>query len=518
MGISGKLTWAAAIVIAGVLGATPSWAGKKDDTLNVIVARDVLTLDNMYATRRENHILTRNYDDMLFYLHPQTGEVIPLLVESYKVEGSTADLVLKKGIKFHDGSELTAEDVAYSINFQSSKKSKAYRQKYLGRWIKKAVVTGPYSVRINMKHAYPLVAYDLAAYSRIRKKGTYDDPSKEDGINRDAARSKLIGLGPYKIKEYVPMKRIVLERFEDYRKDSPKGFPSIKRITLRTVPDYGVQAAEIMAGNADMAFYIPHDIAADVQKSGRAKHVLGYSMRIGFIVLDAAGATGKDAPTTKLKVRQALNHAFDRESLVKTLIKGTGEVIHSACNPVQFGCAVNVKKYEYDPEKAKKLLAEAGYPNGFSTTLWAYREKYVAEALVGMLKKVGIKAKLRYLKGSQLRKAEKNNEVMMTFRTHGSTSVPHVGKLVPLFFGGGDSRNDRYISHDKEVVNLVRKATSTHDENAQKEFFEKALQRVAEQAYWVPLYKFSLNYLLSNDLEFDPPKDGMPRLFLAKWK
>ncbi len=241
-------------------------------------------------------------------------------------------------------------------------------------------------------------------------------------------------------------------------------------------------------------------------------------MRIGFIILDAAGTTSKDAPTTKLKVRQALNHAFDRETLVKTLIKGTGAVIHSACNPVQFGCETDVKKYEYDVAKAKKLLAEAGYPNGFSTTLWAYREKYVAEALVGMLKKVGVKVKLRYLKGSQLRKAEKKNNVMMTFRTYGSTSVPHVGKMVPLFFGGYNSRNKRYVKHDKKIVEIIREATSTHDKSVQKEFYSKGLKRIAEQAYWVPLYKFSLNYLVSNDLEFDPPEDGMPRIFLAKWK
>jgi peptide/nickel transport system substrate-binding protein len=362
------------------------------------------------------------------------------------------------------------------------------------------------------------VLYDLSVYSRIRKKGTYDDPSKKDGINREAAQSKLIGLGPYKVKEYLPPNKMVLERFEDYRKDSPKGFPAIKNITMRTVPDFGVQAAEIMAGNADWAYLVPHDIAADVQKSGRARHVSGESMRIGFLILDAAGTTGKDAPTTKLKVRQALNYALDREKLVKTLIKGTGRVLHSACTPGQFGCAQNVKKYEYDPVKAKKLLAEAGYPNGFSTTLWAYREKYVAEALVGMLKKVGVKVKLRYVKGSQLRKAEKKNKVMMAFRTYGSTSVPHIGKIFPLFFGGINSRNKRYVKHDKKIVELVRVATSTHDEKVQKEYYEKALQRVAEEAYWVPLYKFAMNYLVSNDLDFDPPADGMPRLFLTKWK
>jgi peptide/nickel transport system substrate-binding protein len=507
------------IAIGGMLATAPSHAGKKDDTLNAILPRDVRTLDNMFSGRRENHIVSKNYEDMLFYIDPDDGEPKPMLVESYKIDGKTVDLKLKKGIKYHDGSELKAEDVAYSINYQASKEGKARRQKYFAYWVKKVDVTGPYSVRINMKREYPLVLYDLAMYNRIRQKGTFDDASKKDGLNRKATRTKVNGLGPYRVVSFEPRKKLVLERFDGYRKDSPKYNPaSIKHITFRTVPDFGVQAAEVMAGGADWAYNVPPDVADDVQRSGRAQHITGPSMRVGFIILDAAGATGKDSPTTKLKVRQALNHAIDREDIVKNLVKGTGKVIHSACNPMQFGCAQDVKKYAYDPEKAKKLLAEAGYPDGFPVTLWSYRQKPVAEAIVGMMQKAGLKVQLRHVKGSQLRKAEKKNKVMMTFRTTGSGSISHAGRIVPPYFGGRSSRNKRYVKHDKELLKLVSKATSSHDLGVQKKYYKLALERVAEQAYWVPLYMFSLNYLASNDLEFKAPRDGMPRLFLAKWK
>lgn len=209
-----KLTLAGAVAVAGLAQGAPSWAGKKDDTLNVILPRDVRTLDNMYSTRRENHIVSKNYEDMLFYIDPKTGKPLPLLVESHKIDGKTVDLTLKKGIKFHDGQELKGEDVAYSINYQASKKSKASRQKYFAYWVKNVEVTGPYSVRIHMNREYPLALYDLAMYNRVRKKGTYDDAKKKSGVNPKAQSTTVNGLGPYKVVEFIPRKKLVMERFE----------------------------------------------------------------------------------------------------------------------------------------------------------------------------------------------------------------------------------------------------------------------------------------------------------------
>src|SRR5699024_8914065 len=109
------------------------------------------------------------------------------------------------------------------------------------------------------------------------------------------------------------------------------------------------------------------------------------AMRIGFIQLDAAGITGKDNPLTKLDVRRGLNHAINREAIVEQLVRGKSKIINSACNPIQFGCEQNVMAYDYDPQRARELFAQAGYPNGFALDLWAYRERLVAEAIAGDL-------------------------------------------------------------------------------------------------------------------------------------
>src|SRR3546814_11090605 len=118
--------------------------------------------------------------------------------------------------------------------------------------------------------------------------------------------------------------------------------------------------------------------------------------------MDAAGRGG-DHPFTKLKVRRAVAHAIDREAIAKNLVGGVSKVVHAPCYPSQVGCTQDVPKYEYDPEKAKALLAEAGYPDGFETDLYAYRDRQYTEAAMGYLQAVGIRTNLKYLQYQELR-------------------------------------------------------------------------------------------------------------------
>ena len=140
----------------------------------------------------------------------------------------------------------------------------------------------------------------------------------------------------------------------------------------------------------------------------------------------------------------------------------------------------------------------------------------MGEAIINQLKQIGIDVSLRYVKGSTLAKARKKDEVVAYHATTGSGSIAHTGAIVPSYFGPRTIH--KYAQHDKKLSDLVVKATSSYDEEVQKSNFRLALKRIADQAYWVPIYKYSLNYLASNELDFDPPSDGMPRLFLAKWK
>jgi peptide/nickel transport system substrate-binding protein len=512
--IKAALATTALLCAFDVISGTPlAYAGKSDNTLVVAFPREVTTLDGLYSRNRENDVLGLLTDDALFYVDPQTLQAVPLAAKSHKfINDTTLDVELRQGVKFHDGAEMTAEDVAYSYNWIVSPESKTLYSARIGHWLKNAEVRDKYVVRFNMKQPNALVLFDFTYYSKIRKKGTYH---KADGKPDPNASARTInGTGPYRVLEYTA-DRITLQRFKDYRGDSAKGQPPIERIIIRSIPDQSTQAAELMSGGVQWTFNIPTELAEDAARSGRARLVHGPSMRVEFLVLDAAGMVQTKGPLTQKAVRQALNHAIDREAIVKNLVKGTSKVLHTACNPVQFGCAQDVRKYEYNPALAKKMLAEAGYPNGFDIEVWSDRERAVNEAIVHQLNQVGVRAKLRFVKPSVLTKARNERQVPVYYGSIGSFSIPDAGAIVPDHFL---PESDRNFSQDREVAKQVDAANATYDPAKRQQFFRAALRRIAEEAYWVPILTFSANYLASNDVEFEPWKDGMERLFLIRWK
>ena len=122
------------------------------------------------------------------------------------------------------------------------------------------------------------------------------------------------------------------------------------------------------------------------------------TMRVGFLTINNNGTTPEAEPFKDERVRQAVNYAINRKGLAENLVRGGSQPVYAPCFRTQFGCDTSkVVKYPYDPAKAKALLAEAGYPNGFDTDLWAYRERDYAEAMIGDLRKVGIRARLHFV-------------------------------------------------------------------------------------------------------------------------
>ncbi|WP_022664052.1 ABC transporter substrate-binding protein [Desulfospira joergensenii] len=491
---------------------TPALAGKKDDTLNIAFSKELETLDRYYNTAREGIVVSRHVFDNLLYRDPVTYEYKGLLAKSFNWASNTQlDIELRQGVTFHNSQEMTAEDVAYTLNYAADPASKVKTQRY-SDWIDHVEKTGNYSVSIFLKKPFPAALEFLSNANPIYPKAYYSK------VGKDEFGVKPIGTGPYKITEVVPGKKIVFEKNADYFKDSPKGQPAIGKIVWRTLPEINTQMAELMTGALDWIYLVPQDQAEKLAMMPSLTVTPAETMRVGFLQFDAVNRSGKehgmDNPFAKLEVRQAINHAINREAIAKNLIGGQSRAIYSACFPSQFGCDQNIKTYEYDPAKAKALLAKAGYPDGFETELVGYRNRPYAEAMIGDLAAVGIKAKLVMMKYSAMREKARAGKLQMQFLTWGSYSINDISAITSHYF---EFEADD-LAMDPKVRDSLVEGDSSIDPEHRKAVYSKALKRIADQAYWCPMFTYVSNNCYAKDLNFTPYPDAVPRFFQASWK
>lgn len=485
-------------------------AGPQDDTLRAAMSGEILNLDYIHTTRREYIILAQMTDATLFTMNPETQEIEPGVALSYNfVDDATIEVQLRDDVRFHDGSMLTAEDVAYTYNWIIDEDSESHARALISRWLDHVEVLGPHSLRFHLSAINPLIIRDMAQRVPLRKDGAYHHNGE---VNHDAMAIELIGAGPYRVASFNPGVEVVLERFDDYYGDAPE----IGNVVVRNIPDMGTQQAEMMSGGINWMFNVPLDVARSLGARPDIDHLAGPDLRVSFIVLDAGGIAEPGGPLTDLRVRQAMNHAVNKPEIAEFLMGGgASEAIHTACHPVQFGCVQDVMRYEYDPARARELLADAGYADGFSLDLWAYRERPKAEAVMADLEAVGININLRYVQLETLNQARASQDIAAYIGTWGSSGVADTALIARVHFS---DTSDRHLSGDDEVVEWVLAAENTADQDARAEYYRNAITRIAEQAYWVPLVSYSANYLVTADLEFPLDNDGVPRLQNARWR
>ena len=321
-----KTRFLAGIALAAVAGAAPlapAYADKADDTLRVAFSEEIINLDYLYTTKREYIILSELIDEKLFSIDPDTNEYIPALATEYQyLDDTTIQVKLREGVNFHDGSEMTAADVAYTYNFIIDDASESHATGRIAPWLDSVEIVDEYTVNFHLKMAYPLAIRDMALRVPIRKNGSYH---KDGEIDRGAMALAPIGLGPYRVQNFEAGQDLVLTRFEDFYADSPKGDPAIGSIVVRTIPDIGTQQAELMSGGVDWMYYVPREVAEAMGAAPNVEHLSGPDSRIAFIVLDAGGYSDPDGPMTDLKVRQALNHAVNKAEIAQFLIGGAAQ-------------------------------------------------------------------------------------------------------------------------------------------------------------------------------------------------
>lgn len=497
---------AAALVIITFIPTAQ--AGKADDTLNFAFKEELKSMDNYFTTDRVTIVMGRLLYDSLLYRDPETFKYKPLLATAYKyVDDQTIEFELRRGVKYHNGEEFDADDVVYTFNFVSDPANKVKTQRNVN-WIERAEKLDKYKVRLITKTPFPAAIEYLAGPLPIYPNEYYAK------VGPEAFGANPIGTGPYRVAEVDLGRKVVLVKNENYFEGSPKGKPSIGKIVQHTIPDKNTQIAGLLSGRLDWLWKVEPDQADKLKNMPKVNVKNGETMRIGYLQFDAANRTGTNPPVANLKVRQAIAHAIDRQTIVTTLLRGASRVMHSACFPSQFGCSQEVARWEYNPEKAKELLAEAGYPNGCQVDFYAYRNRPFAEAIMGYLNAVGIKTKLNWMKYTACRDKVRAGKVEMNFMTWGSYSINDTSAITGNFFKGGQDDTSR----DADLTRLLDTADNSIDPEVRKEYYQKALQRIAEQVYWLPLWSYNYNYVYTKDLDFSPSADEIPRFVNSSWR
>ncbi|MCX7380933.1 MAG: ABC transporter substrate-binding protein [Alphaproteobacteria bacterium] len=498
----------AALATAFVALATPAMAQKSADTLRVTWRDGIPVVDPYYNSLRIGLIVAHQAWDGLVGRDPESFAVRPLLAESWQyTDPTTIEFKLRANATFHDGSPVTADDVVYTINSLPTDKKVSVPSNYA--WIAGAEKIDTHTVRVKLKRVFPAALEYLVMVTPIWPK------AYRERVGEEAYAKAPVGAGPYRITKVDGVHQIVMERYEGYHAGGIKPKAAIRNLVINSVTDSSAEITALLGNKADFIWNFPSDNFDNINRIPTLIAMRAESMRVGYLSIDAAGRTAAGNPLTNLKVRQAIHHAIDRLTIADKLVQGGSRVPEAPCYPSQFGCDGKAAvAYAYDPAKAKALLAEAGYPNGFDIELVTYILPQWSAAVQNYLKAVGINARISQLQASAALQRSIEGKNPLYLGSWGSYSINDVSALMPFFFtGGGDD-----YARDAETKTLVDAGGATTDLDERRKNYSAAITRITEQAYWLPLHTYVNTYALTRQLDFKPYPDELPRFYLAKWK
>jgi len=481
-------------------------AQTKDDTVVYAMQSDVQNWDPPNSVLRENIILGYQVFDHLAARDVKTGKVGPSLAVSWKnLDDTTWEVKLRKGVKFHDGTPFTARDVKATFDRVLNPENKLTARGNHAK-IKSVEVVDAETVRFKTDGPYPLFVERLTAQVMQSEKVI-----KEKG--HEWMQDNPVGTGPYKLQKWSKKQEHLLVRNDDYW--GPK--PAFKYARLRIIPEQATQIAELISGGVDIIKAVPPDQMDVISKSGQARTAISPILRTAMVQLDQAGRAGPN-PFQDKRVRQAANMAVDIDSIIKHVINGLGDRTATTINPMAFGYDASIKPYTQDLAQAKKLLADAGFPNGLEVGFLrgpANVEPGViqtSDAIVADLVKVGIRTKQRTIgeTGPFTNMVRDNKADPMFEWSWGYYSVFDADAILYDVM----TCNQAYSYYcNKALDDLVIQGRSTLDSKKRQEIYTKAQGLLKDDAAY--LYKWGLRGVwgISNRIDYEAPRDEIDRMF-----
>jgi peptide/nickel transport system substrate-binding protein len=411
--------------------------------------------------------------DALFKPMPE-GRMTPSLAESYteSPDKLVYEFKLRPGIKFHNGEFVTAEDVKFTFERYKGAAAKLLKEK-----VKALEVVDTQRVRFHLHAPWPDF---LMFYATPASGAAWVVPKKYvEAVGDEGYTSHPIGAGPYKFVSHKPGVELVLEAFEEYWRKAPH----IKRLIMKVVPDESTRLAQLKNGEVDIAYLMVGALGEEVKRDPRLKLIPSGGQSVSWIgMLDQSDPK---SPWHDPRVRLAANYAIDKSAISEIESYGVAPPMGSII-PKEFEFALPVEPYPYNPEKAKQLLKEAGYPKGFDAGEFTAQIAYAApaEAVANYLAAVGIRSRLRTIERAAWLTGWKEKKF------HGLLYCGAGG------FGNAVTRIENYfvstgtytdVNHP-DIDELFRKQDA-ETEVAKREAILHEIQRLAyERALFVPLY------------------------------
>lgn len=496
-------------LLAGMIAAPAALArtSKHPDTLVVATTYDAKTLDPYMTNDVASSNAMRQIYETLVSINDM-GEIVPALAEKVeRIDGKTYRFTLKKGVTFHNGEPLTADDALYSLK-------RAYEKGASVRHIMDVIDPAGFkkinALTFEVKTTDVMSSF-LAALTHVGG-GVILNKKAVEAAGDDYG-FKPVGTGPYKLTDWKKGDRIELERFSGYHGKKP-AFP---KMVLRVIPEASNRTIELESGDVDIAFELS---SLDVSRVEANKN-----LKLQTLVDNSTTYLGfncSKAPYNKVKLRQAIALAINTPASVKAVFRGGA---YPAVGPI----APNVKYANKalkpitpDLVKAKKLLAEAGYPKGLTTTLWTNAKKDrvdMATIIQAQLKKIGVDVKIQVLEWGAYLQGLKNNEHQL-FIVGWTCQTPDPDMAVyPTFHSSQIGGNNFAAFGDPAVDALLDKARITPDGPERRAMYVEIQNILRDKTPWVFLANMKFAFGVQNYLDgFTPSPFGFHNLFDVKMK
>jgi glutathione transport system substrate-binding protein len=462
-------------------------------TGSVLAAKDVVlaisqqpeTLDPYNTNTTLTTAVTKSFYQGL-YGFDKDLKIQPVLAESHTVskDGLVYTFKLRQGVKFHDGTDFNAEAVKVTLDRVLNPDNKLARFNQFNR-VDKVEALSPFSVRITLKEPFAPFINSLAHASAAMISPT---ALKKYG-NKDIAFNP-VGTGPFTFVEWKQTDFVKVKKFDGYWK---QGYPKVDTLTWKPVGENSTRAAMLQTGEADFATPLPYEQAAELEKNAKLKLVTGPSIITRYISFNML-----QKPFDNSKVRQAINYAINKEALAKVAFNGYAFPAEGVV-PQGVKYAHKMAPWPYDPKKARELLKEAGYANGFESVLWSAYTTTTAQKTIQFvqqqLAQVGIKLSVQSLEPGQRTEwvqtapDPKTAKVRMYYAGWSASTGEADWALRPLLATEAwppKLNNTAYYSNEK-VDGFIAGALKSVDEKEKTELYRQAQEQIMKDAPWAPL-------------------------------